>query len=105
MSFRRDRETELAWHRWVSAHTDQLIAIGIPREVWADRLTWGRFVEHGYHPPVSNARDVRFRVSDLSDEQQYQLYRFLDTVLPAPRYGSSLWVILHSRFGETDNRD
>jgi hypothetical protein len=104
MSFRRDRETELEWQRWVRAHEAELIAIGIPREVWADRLTWWRFVDHGYHPPVSNARDVRFRLSDLSNEKQYRLYRFLDPVLPATRYGHSLWAVLQSRFGVPDDQ-
>ena len=99
MSFRRDRESELAWRRWVRTHADELIAIGIPREVWADELTWWLFVEDGNHPPASNARDVRFRLSDLSDDQQHRLYRFLDAVLPEKRYGYSLWLILQSRFG------
>lgn len=105
MSFRRDRETELAWQKWMRAHEGELIAIGIPREVWADRLTWGRFIEHGYHSPTENARESSFRVGDLPDEQQYRLYRFLDALLPGKRYGYSLWSILQSRFGmpaETD---
>jgi hypothetical protein len=104
MSFRRDRATELEWQRWVRAHEAELIAIGIPREVWADRLTWWRFVDHGYHPPVSNTREVRFRLSDLSDEQQHRLYQFLDAVLPEGRYGSSLWGVLQSRFGTPDGQ-
>lgn len=99
MSFRRDRETEQAWRRWVTAHEDELIAIGIPREVWADRLTWWRFVDHGHHPSVDNARDVRFRLSDLTAEQQYRLYQFFDRVLPEARYSYSLWSMLQSRFG------
>jgi hypothetical protein len=102
VSFRRDRNTESAWRQWVRTHDGELIAIGIPREVWADRLTWRRFVDHGYHPPASNPRDVRFRVSDLSDEQQRRLYQFLDAALPEARYSYSLWTILHSRFGGTD---
>ncbi len=104
MSFRRDRDTELGWRQWVSAHQDELIAIGIPREVWADRLTWWRFVDHGYHPPIENARDVRFKVSDLSDEQQRRLYQFLDRVLPEARYSYSLWSMLQSQFGTADEQ-
>lgn len=96
MSFRRERDR--VWQQWVQAHTDELVAIGIPREVWADEMTWWRFVDHGYHPPASNARDVRFNVSDLSPEQQHRLYRFLDRVLPAVRYGFPLWSLLESRF-------
>ena len=99
MSFRRDRDKQAAWREWVKTHADELIAMGVPREVWADPMTWGRFVEHGYHPSASSARDVRFRLSDLSDDQQQRLYRFLDAVLPETRYGYSLWSILQNRFG------
>jgi hypothetical protein len=99
VSFRRDRETDLAWRQWVRTHEGELIAIGIPREVWADRLTWWRFVDHGYHPPIEDAREVRFRVEDLSEERQRRLYEFLDAVLPEARYSYTLWAILHSRFG------
>ncbi|MBN9521402.1 hypothetical protein J0H58_23250 [bacterium] len=99
MSFRRDHDAELNWRRWVRAHEAELIAIGIPREVWADRLTWWRFVDHGYHPPASNAREVRFSPDDLPASQQRRLYVFLDSILPEMRYGSSLWAVLRSRFG------
>lgn len=98
MSFRRDRETELAWRRWVRTHEAELIAIGIPREVWTDRLTWWRFLEHGIHPDVSNARDGRFQLEDLSPEQQLRFYRFLDFVLPEQRGGTTVWAILDHRF-------
>jgi hypothetical protein len=98
MSFRRDHDAELEWRHWVRAHEAELIDIGVPREVWADRLTWWRFVDHGYHPPVSNPRDVRFSADDLPEPQQRRLYRFLDSILPEPRYGMSLWAVLHSRF-------
>jgi hypothetical protein len=106
MSFRRDRETELEWQRWVRAHEAELIAIGIPREVWADRLTWWQFVDHGYHPAVSNAHEVRFSANDLPAEQQHRLYRFLDEILPeAPRrYGYSLWYTLLGRFGAPEDQ-
>jgi hypothetical protein len=101
MAFRRDHDTELEWRRWVRAHEDELVAIGIPREVWADRMTWWRFVDHGYHPPVSNRRDVRFSADDLPEPQQRQLHAFLDSILPEGRYSSSLWAVLCSRFGAT----
>lgn len=102
MSFRRDRVSERAWRHWVRAHETELIASGVPREVWADRLAWWQFVDHGHHPPVSNARDVRFHVADLTDEQKRQLYQFLDAVLPEDRRGYTLWAILESRFGPID---
>jgi hypothetical protein len=105
MSFRRDRGTESTWRRWVRDHEDELIAIGLPREVWADRLTWWQFVDHGYHQPVSSAREVRFRLSDLSDHQQHRLYLFLDSVLPEARSGSSLWAVLNRRFGPAEDTD
>jgi hypothetical protein len=99
MSFRRDHDAELAWRQWVKAHEAELIAVGIPREVWADEMTWWRFLEHAIHPAVSNARDVRFRLEDLSPEQQRRFYRFLDAVLPEQRAGTAVWTILDHRFG------
>lgn len=98
MSYRRDHDAELEWRRWVRAHEAEFIAIGIPREVWADRPTWGRFVGHGYHA-VSDARGVRFSPADLPEPQQRRLYRFLDRVLPEVRFGYFLWADLHRRFG------
>jgi len=98
MSFRRDREPELAWRRWVDTHEAELIAIGIPREVWTDRLTWWRFLGHAIHPPVGNARDIRFRLEDLSSDQQLRFYRFLEAALSAQdRVGCDMWTILHLR--------
>ena len=99
MSFRRDRETELEWRRWVLAHETELIAIGIPREVWADRLAWWRFVEEGYHPASKRPATLTFAWDDLPPDRQERLYRFLDATLPESRYGYSLWTVLHNRFG------
>src|SRR4051812_13986085 len=104
MSSRRDRSAALEWQQWVNAHEAELVAIGIPREVWEDRSAWSRFVGHGYHPPVSNRRDVRFSADDLPTEQQYRLYQFLAAVLPQPRYGYSLWAVLESRFAPADQQ-
>ena len=105
MSFRRDREAESEWRRWVKAHEAEIIAIGIPREVWADAMTWGRFLEHGYHPPTDSARDVQFRLEDLSPDQQLRLYRFLDAALPDSRGGNVVWMTLHHRFGAAVEAD
>lgn len=96
MSFRRDHDAESEWRRWVRAHQAELIAIGVPREVWADRMTWWRFVEHGHH--TADPRAIRFTPDDLPADRQHRLYRFLDEVLPRPRYGYSLWAVLRSRF-------
>ncbi len=104
MSFRRDRDAELEWKRWVRAHEAELVAVGIPREVWADRLTWWQFADHGYHPAVSNPREVRFSADDLTEEQQRRLYRLLDAILPEARHGYSLWAVLESRFGPAEAR-
>lgn len=105
MSFRRDRDTEQVWRHWVKAHEAELVAIGIPREVWADQLTWLRFLEHAVHPDCGNARDVRFRLDDLAPEQQLRFHRFLDAVLPAQRAGTIVWTILDHRFGATVETD
>lgn len=90
MSFRRDADAELAWRRWVRAHEAELIAIGIPREVWSDRMTWGRFVEHGRH--TADPRDIRFTPDDLPPDRQHRFYRFLDA-LPDHR-ASVVWLDL-----------
>lgn len=107
MSFRRDHDTELAWRKWVRAHEDELVAIGIPREVFIDRMTWWRFLEHALHPPASSARDVRFRLEDLSPDQQLRFYQFLDVVLPEQRGGNLVWTLLDRQFGTRveDNTD
>jgi hypothetical protein len=107
MSSRRDHDAELAWRRWVRTHEAELIAIGVPREVWADEMTWWHFLEHGYHPDTNTARDVRFRLKDLSPEQQLRFYRFLDAVLPEQRAGTIVWGILDHRFrtAVADNRE
>ena len=98
MSFRRDCETTLAWQRWVSTHQDELIVIGIPREVWGDCLIWNRFLEHGYHPPIENV--CEFRLDDLSPVQQQKFYRFLsNNMAEGGRPGNDVWMILHQRFG------
>lgn len=104
MSFRRDKTAAREWQAWVREHEAELVACGVPREVWADPMTWYLFVDHGYHPPVSNAREVRFNVSDLSADQQERLYRFLTGVLPVheKEHSSSLWSYLHFRFGQRD---
>ena len=65
------------WRQWVKAHEAELMAIGIPREVWADEKTWGRFLEHGRHPPIEHAREVRFRLEDLPPGAQLRFFRFL----------------------------
>lgn len=104
MSFRRDKAATREWQAWVREHEAELVACGVPREVWADPMTWYLFVDHGYHPPVSNDREVRFNVADLNAEQQERLYRFLVTVLSesTKSYGSMLWHFLHFRFGKRD---
>jgi hypothetical protein len=102
VSFRRDTAAAREWRAWVRKHEAELVACGVPREVRADELTWWRFVEHGYHPPVSAAREVRFRPDELSAEQQRRLYALLDSVLPADRGGCALWYDLHRRYGPAD---
>jgi hypothetical protein len=104
MSFRRNKQKALEWQSWVRANEDRLIGIGVPREVWEEPMTWWRFVDHGYHPPVSNRRDVRFRADDLSETQQRQLFEFLrDALSERDRVGSSLWAVLQSRFGRANS--
>jgi hypothetical protein len=100
VSFRRDREAGSAWRRWVTAHEAELVAIGVPREVWADEMTWWRFLWHRHHPSATDARDVRFRLDDLSPGQQVRFYRFLEaTLTERERAGNDVWGELRRRFG------
>src|SRR5262245_13044045 len=99
MSFRRNREADLAWDRWVRTHSAELVEIGIPREVWSDKLTWVRFLEYATHPPADSARNVRFRLTDLSPEQQLRLYQLLEVEPVSERAGNIVWVQLQAKFG------
>ena len=104
VSFRRDCRNALAWKLWVTIHQAELIAIGIPREVWSDLLTWNRFLEHGYHPPIENARDIRFRLDDLSPSHQQRFFSFLaNFITERERPGNNVWAVLQHRSGAEVN--
>jgi hypothetical protein len=104
MSFQRDKQKSSDWRQWVAANQDRLISIGVPREVWQEPMAWWQFVDHGYHPPVSNARDVRFSADDLSEDRQRRLFEFLsDTLSEGNRISSTLWAVLRTRFASGDS--
>jgi hypothetical protein len=106
MSYRKDKAKAAQWQDWVKRHQESLIEIGIPREVWSEPMDWWRFVDHGYHPPVSNSRDVRVSADDLSDDRQRRLFEFLrDTLSEGNRVGSTLWAVLRARFGSGEPPD
>jgi hypothetical protein len=102
MSFRRNRERSLEWHKWVEAHKERLIAIGIPREVWEDPSVWQRFLWHGYSSDPSHWRNFRFSIDDLDEEHLRLLHEFLITEGFGPNcYGSTVWDHLQRRFDRT----
>ena len=104
MSFRRNRQPDLEWKRWTQAHEDRLTAIGLPREVWADRLTWQRFLGEGFHAdPETSGLCVRFRLEDLNEQQQRLLYELLCEFFAASDpAGCIVWSLLHRRFAPTE---
>lgn len=46
MSFRNSAKTDADWRAWVRKHEDELVAAGVPRETFADRLRWFSFLAH-----------------------------------------------------------
>jgi hypothetical protein len=103
MSFRRDRDKTLEWHKWVEANQDRLIAIGIPREVWEDRAVWQRFLWHGYHSDELNWRMFRFSMDDLEVERLKLLHQFFSDEGFSPGcQGSTVWDALQRQFAQPD---
>jgi len=103
MSFRRNREQALEWHKWVETHQDSLIAIGIPREVWEDRSVWQHFLGHGYSSDELSWRMFRFSPDDLDEDHLRQFHLFLDeNGLGTGCVGSTVGDELARRFGNGD---
>ena len=51
MGYLRDGESQRAWSQWIDQHRDDFIRCSLPDFVFADKLTWFRFLEHGgWHP-------------------------------------------------------
>jgi hypothetical protein len=51
MGYRRDSDTQRAWHKWVDQHRDKFVMSSLPEFVFSDKMTWFRFLEHGgWHP-------------------------------------------------------
>jgi hypothetical protein len=46
MGFRRDGDKHRAWYMWIGRNRGTLIQCGLPEFVYADRMTWLRFLEH-----------------------------------------------------------
>lgn len=84
----------------MDAHADELVGIGIPREVWSDEMSWWRFLDHGHHPSPDNPREVWFDLSRLGDDQLRHLFDFLTTITPPDRRaGVFVWELLAPKFG------
>ena len=99
MSFRRNREQSLEWHKGVEEHRERLVAIGIPREVWADRAVWLRFLQEGFHSDSSDWRMLRFSFDDLDTENLRLLHQFLcDLGFEPDCHGFEVWDSLQRQF-------
>ncbi|MFN7138832.1 MAG: hypothetical protein ACK4UN_05800 [Limisphaerales bacterium] len=63
------------WKNWAEIDGEELVAMGIPREVVSDPLIWEDFVEHGL---VAKHRDViDFEYEQIAPEHYPQLLEIL----------------------------
>lgn len=85
MSYRRDSEGQRAWQEWIDEHRETIVRCSLPEFVFADRLTWLRFLEHGgWHP------QPRWGVGMLSSHQAAALYKFIESQYGSNEYRSLL---------------
>jgi hypothetical protein len=64
-----------AWHEWIDRHRAELVAIGLPPEVYLDESHWADFLQNGHlHWHESSG----FEFGDLSPGQLRALHRFLE---------------------------
>jgi hypothetical protein len=64
-----------AWQEWIARHRAELVAIGLPPEVYLDDSHWSDFLENGHlHWHESSG----FEFGDLSAGQLAALHRFLE---------------------------
>ena len=63
------------WCAWIDDHRAELVAIGLPTEVFLDEAHWHDFLENGHlHWHESSG----FEFGDLSPGQLAALHRFLE---------------------------
>ena len=79
MSFRKrivdDQRHSNEWHAWIDVHRQDLVAIGLPPEVFLDESHWFDFLQNGHlHWHESSG----FEFGHLSQGQLASLHRFLE---------------------------
>src|SRR5689334_23356464 len=77
MSFRRDKEKELHWQKWLQKHRDELLAGGVPHIVLEDKSHWFYFLEHGYFKPGGSAEPM-INVDRMNRADMERLCLFLE---------------------------
>jgi hypothetical protein len=48
MGYRKQSNEQHSWKQWLAKSRADLINAGLPDFLWAERLRWLHFVEHGY---------------------------------------------------------
>ena len=48
MTSANQKTDAMNWKKWVNAHGDAVICLGLPADVLNDRKRWRYFLEHGY---------------------------------------------------------
>ena len=77
MAFRRDKQKSLRWESWLHEHRDELIACGIPHEVFEHQRHWGYFLDHGYFKPEGSAEPI-IDVDRMGADEAQRLRAFLE---------------------------
>lgn len=81
MGYRRDSETQRAWHKWVDQHRDDFVRCCLPEFVYSDKLTWFRFLEHGGTHP-----QPYWSVGMLSTQRAAALHDFIQNLYGPDEY-------------------
>lgn len=63
------------WHAWIDRYREELVAIGLPAEVYLDESHWSDFLENGH---LHWHETSGFDFGDLSAGQLATLHRFLE---------------------------
>ena len=63
------------WHAWIDLNRSELIAIGVPAEVFLDEARWSDFLQNGH---LHWHESAGFEFGQLSPQQLAALNRFLE---------------------------
>ena len=91
MSFRRNSENSLAWHKWLQQNEKLLDDCGLPTIVFASESHWRDFLEHGFLDHHNDA--INFTVDELSETKLRKLKDFLESSLTSQEKQSALVLL------------